>query len=421
MINTITKSNSSKEFSKLLSVLVDQLFMSLSTFSTTIILARTLDILVFADFVLLTTVTVFLVGFQSSMICKPYGINLFDFKDSLGKDFFQFTLNSKLVFSLIIILIFPFAYYLSFEEFDIRNMLIFAVYIISYTFYQFIREILLSQRKTKVNMIYGMICSTSLMVLLFFIWMEDLNSLYLYLLCASLIFFSISLFYYIKNLRFDKIKFSSQLYFFKENWRVGKWLIGGNLLYHLSANFYPWLLLYITDKKDVAILGILLSIASIFSPILKALNSYLLPIFVRIHKDFDKVKSLVKRYVIFFGVISISVLLLGYFLGQDLMVFFFGEKYSALGLLVVMPFLIQAIVILFQPVRIALLAIKRTDVEFWIYIPRSLISVVLGYFFIKEHGIYGAFYSMLVENIFYQVFQLYVFNKIMNKNSKIVH
>ncbi len=382
--------------------MVDQFFMSLTTFGTTIILARTFDVLVYADFVLLMTITVFVLGFQSSLISKPYTINLRDFKKIDGKDYFQFTLNSKLLFTLIVLAVFPFTYYLLFKEWNTTNVAVFTLFIVSYTFYYFIRETLLSERKTRINMNYGLICSVFLIGLLFIIWIYKISNIYFYLFFASCIYLGLSTYYLTRNYRRKSNFFDNFLKFFRRNWKVGKWLIGSNFLFHLAGNIYPWLLLLLTEKRDVAVLGVLLSIASIISPVLKALESYLLPLFVGFQNDLAKINSLVKRCFLLFGVFACIVLITGYFFGQNLMSLFFGEKYNNLGAVVFFPFLIQAVAIFFQPLKITLMAIKRTDIDFWVFIPRSSIAVILGYVFVKQFGIYGVFYTMLVEIVFYQ-------------------
>lgn len=382
--------------------MVDQFFMSLTTFGTTIILARTFDVLVYADFVLLITITVFVLGFQSSLISKPYAINLRDFKKIDGEDYFQFTLNSKLLFTLIVLAFFPLTYYLAFKEWNTTNVAVFTLFIVSYTFYYFIRETLLSERKTRINMNYGLFCSLLLTSLLFIIWFYEINDIYFYLFFASCIYLGLSAFYLVRNYSWKSLFSDNFLKFFRSNWKVGKWLVGSNFLFHLAGNIYPWLLLLLTEKRDVAVLGVLLSIASIISPLLQALGSYLLPLFVGFQNNPGRLRVLVKWCFFFSGILAFLIIGIGHFFGQGLMSLLFGSKYDNLGGIVFFPFLVQAIVIFFQPIKIALTAIKRTDVDFWIYIPRSLIAVALGYFLIKQYGIYGVFYTMLIENVFYQ-------------------
>jgi O-antigen/teichoic acid export membrane protein len=158
-----------------------------------------------------------------------------------------------------------------------------------------------------------------------------------------------------------------------------------------------------------------MSVASLLNPVLMALSSYLLPIFVKKNADFKQVDRSLKKWLVVFTLMSIILTLIGYFLGQTIITLIFGEKYADLGILVVFPYLVQSINIISQPFRIALNAIKRTDINFWILIPRSIISVVLGMILIGKYGIFGVFYTMFVENIFYQLVYYIFYKRIISK------
>ena len=197
---------------------------------------------------------------------------------------------------------------------------------------------------------------------------------------------------------------------------VGKWLFGSNLLFHLSSNIYPWLILYLTEKDNVAVFGVLMSIASLVNPFLTAMSSYLLPIFVSKNKEYDKVHDSVKKWSIIFLLMGIVLVIIGFFRGQQIISLLYGEKYSNLGVLIVFPFVVQSINITFQPLKIALNAIKRTDINFWILIPRSILAISVGYFLIKEYALLGVFYTMIIDNLFYQIMYLIQYRRVFKLN-----
>ena len=294
-------------------------------------------------------------------------------------------------------------YYLSFEKWDIQRFFIFLLYIISYTSYFFIRETLLSERKTKENLKYGAVCAVGLIALLLLIFFQNNTNIIFFLVTASIIYLLISLFYIAANYKKLKITKTEYLKYWKTNWKIGKWLLGSNFLYHISSNIYPWLLLYITTKSDIAIFGVLMSVAGLVNPILNALSSYLLPLFVRVNYDFEKIKILVKKWNFLFALMALLLIVIGYFFGQNIIVLFYGQKYADLGLLVIYPFVIKAINTFAQSFKIALNAIKRTDVNFWVLIPRSILTILLGYFLVQNYGLPGVFYTMIIENLLYQL------------------
>lgn len=413
MLKKIDLSNK-EEILKLGSVLVDQVFMSITTLLTTVVLARIYTKTNYADLVLLFSITLFILGFQSAIISKPYAINLNDIEDDCSLNYFHFNINLKLIFTLGIIFVFPILYYLSFDTWDMPRFLIFLFYIVAHSSYYFVRETLLSERKVKQNLIYGFICSVSLITLLVLIFLNQLRDVRIFLITASIIYMAVSIIYLLKN--FQKIDTLKNLYqtYWKVNWKVGKWLLGSNLLFHLSSGIYPWMLLYLTTKDDIAVFGVLMSIGSLVNPILTALSSYLLPVFVKMNKNYNSINSNVIVWFMLFLGMAIILLLIGLFFGQQIISLLFGMKYKDLGMLVLYPFIIQAITIVFQPFKIALNAIKRTDINFWILIPRSIISITLGYYLISKFGLYGVFYTMIIENLYYQISYIIMYKKTIN-------
>ena len=112
-------------------------------------------------------------------------------------------------------------------------------------------------------------------------------------------------------------------------------------------------------------------------------------------------------------------MVIGYSFGQKLIVLFYSQKYANLGLLVFYPFVIQALNIFSQPIKIALNAIKRTDINFWLLIPRSILTIFLGYFLINKHGLNGAFYTIIIENIVYHGLHFVVYMRLMKGASNL--
>ena len=406
----------SAEAPKLLNVLVDQFFMSITTLLTSVVLARTYDKLDYADLILLFSITLFVLGFQSGIISKPYAISRNDFIESERDQYYHSNLHFKILFTLLIIIAFPLLFYLLFDSWDITKLIIFCTYVVANTAYFFVRETLLSERKTKQNLYYGLGCSISMIILLLNIQFNGLTDIYLFLGAASMIYFFVTGVYVFRN--FKRRLFTKEVYLSNLliNWKVGKWLLGSNFFFHLSSGIYPWLLLYLTTKSDIAIYGVLISAASIINPIIAALSSYLLPLFAKMGMNYQKIDASVKKWALLFAVMAILLVLVGYFLGQEIILLLFGDKYSALGLLVVYPFIVQAINLTFQPFRISLDAIKRTDINFWVLIPRSVLAIVLGYLLITTYGITGVFYTMILENMVYQLINLLVYSRLMRAN-----
>ncbi|WP_010180128.1 lipopolysaccharide biosynthesis protein [Aquimarina agarilytica] len=411
----------SKEFPKLFSVLSDQFFMSITTLLISVVLARVFDKTDYADLVLLFSVTLFVLGFQSALISRPYAINLNDVGELEQDSFYNSNVLFKLCFTIAIILLFPIVFFLFFKkDYNILKLVLFLFYIVSHTTFYFVRETMLSERKTKQNLYYGLTCSLSLLTVLVVIFFLKIKKIEFFLISFSLIYFLVSSVYFILNSKRLALKIKALQNDFKKNWEVGKWLVGANVLFHFSSEIYPWLLLYLSTKDNIAILGVLLSVANIINPLLTAISSYLLPLFVKNNKNYINLSRAVKKWSLLFSLMSILLIIIGCFFGQSIISMLFGEKYNNLGILIVFPFVVQAINIFFQPYKIALNAIKRTDVNFWILIPRSVLAICLGYFFITKYGLIGVFYTKIVENLLYQLVYYILYVRIVKRNKKAI-
>ncbi|WP_200980053.1 lipopolysaccharide biosynthesis protein [Echinicola sp. 20G] len=401
--------------SKLISVMVDQGIMSLATFFTTVVLARNVSKNDYANFVLLVSITLFILGIQSALISKPFAINQNDFGKHRVQQYRNYTYLFKLFFTLGLVLTIPVLYLLD-HGFDSDLFALGIFYILAYLSYYFLREMLLSERKTKDNLICGLFGGGGILLFLLFFFLSGNTSLNLFLMGSSLIYLVISGVFYLKNYQKVKVELRWIKYFKKVNWKVGKWLLGSNLFFHIANQVYPWLLLILSRKEDIATVGILMSIASLINPILTALSAYLLPIFVRSNKEIGKIKELTKKWTLIFFIMALILVLIGLGMGNNIVQWFFSEKYAGLGFVVFLPFINQAINILFQPIKVAMNAVKRTDVAFQLLVMRSVVAVLLGYYLVLNYGVLGVFMTKIIENIIYNGFQVYWFNKLLNGN-----
>lgn len=401
-------SKKNKEANKLLNVILSQGLMSTTTFLTGVILARVLPQEDFANYVLLAAIALFILGIQNSLITTPYAIMLKDFSIHERHSYFVSNVYIKLILSTVIIIPLLVLSVNFNDQLTWNEMISMIVYISAFSFYFFVQEILLSNRETKRNLIYGIYCSSGICLLLAWMYYFKIEDLSVFLIVSSMIY-SIIFLGFIRKANLIKLNLNRVKNALRENWIVGKWLMGSNLFWNISYQIYPWLLLYFFGKKDVAILGVLISISNLINPALVAISSYLLPIFSQNRDNLEHLYKQVYKWLVLFFVISISLVLIGYLFGSEIIVLFYGTKYGDLGILVVLPFINQGLNILFQPIKIFLDSVKRTDLNFYILVMRSVIAVTIGYVLISKYGLIGVFITKIIETSFYILIQLIIF------------
>jgi len=164
----------------------------------------------------------------------------------------------------------------------------------------------------------------------------------------------------------------------------------------------------------VAIYGVLISVTNLVNPILNSLSSYLLPLFTTYRNQINYFKKKFIFWEYIFSSIALALLIFGVVFGEWFITTIFGNKYANLGWIVILPFINQSINILFQPVDIAMNALKRTDLGFYMLLIRTVLSLFLAYIFISIFGLLGVFIARIIENILYQLMLFFKTFKLMS-------
>ena len=135
----------SAEKLKLFALTIDQALMSLVSLTASVVFARSLSKDVFADYILLLSVTMFFLGFQRALVNVPYAILLNDYKEERQQDYFSASVYFKLFLSLIFSLILFVLKYI--WDIDYITLLFYQFFVFGYTLFFFLREMSLSKRK----------------------------------------------------------------------------------------------------------------------------------------------------------------------------------------------------------------------------------------------------------------------------------
>jgi len=398
----LEKKYSINEFKKLTSVILDQGFVSLSSFLISVVLASNFEQTDYANFILLSSIVMTILGFQRAIITQPFAINFNDYIGVEKSKYLKYNVFLKIIFNICLLLIFPFYLFIIGFGNDLFASLTSLFYVITFTSYFFVKDMFISSRQTKKALLFG--CSISVLIFFLLAFVKfyvkiDFQHFILTLSCIYLLSF-IVFFFFEKSV--IKINYSFKNNFLKDNWKVGKWIVGSNLFYSIFAQATPWIILYFLSKKDVAIYGVLISVTSLVNPVIKSFSSYLLPLFTSCRMQIDLFKRRFLYWEIIFLFMSVLLVVFGVFFGEFLVTAIFGSKYDNLGWIVFLPFINQSINVIFQPVDIALNALKRTDIGFYMLLFRLILSLVLALIFISNFGLVGVFIAKIIENILYQ-------------------
>ena len=264
-------------------VLFDQGMLSIATFITGILVAKSSSKEEFGLYVLCWSLLNVLLGFVDALISRPFAINLPHFsageKPSYqGSALVHVTLLAALGAVIIIygswdVASVQTATGSSATTFSLIVILLFFPYTIRY----FLRNAALANLHVRAG-VYPSVAGTVLQLLLI-VAMYQLGQLtvghaYLAIGASSLLSAAMFAAQQKGGLR---IKPGRIIPDFRTNWKIARWLVVNATTFSAVSQSYPWIILSMLGTSSVAVFGACQAIATVAAPLLRGMNAYLLP------------------------------------------------------------------------------------------------------------------------------------------------
>jgi O-antigen/teichoic acid export membrane protein len=186
-----------------------------------------------------------------------------------------------------------------------------------------------------------------------------------------------------------------------ENWRFGKWLLGGVLLFWMTTQLYPVLL---AGLVSVAATGAVRAGQTILGPsriLLNALDSMFPARAAIAYGDggFSGLHTLVRRIYLTTAPIMIGYALLVALFAKPLLRLLYGEAYVSYSW--ILPFIALATTLTYfqRPVRIALRGMEVTSPVFRAYLWSTAVFLTLGTVAVYMVGLIGAGLGMVAHTL----------------------
>jgi O-antigen/teichoic acid export membrane protein len=220
-----------------------------------------------------------------------------------------------------------------------------------------------------------------------------------------------------KGLAFSKTSVVSDL---GHNWAFGKWLLGGNLALFLGCQIYPWILNGLHGTTVVAALAACQGVVALVNPFLQGTTNFLAPKATRAFAQggAQGLLALVRKSTL--AIIPVTVLFcLGFFaFGSRLASFIYGAQYANLGPVITLLALNVLIASIAIGVDYGIWAMGRTDLNFSIELARLLITCTIGLWLVKDFGLLGVAWGLLLGSIVVLVIRAMVFKKLISSTPK---
>jgi O-antigen/teichoic acid export membrane protein len=182
------------------------------------------------------------------------------------------------------------------------------------------------------------------------------------------------------------------LHTWRENWRFGRWILGGQLAAWGSLELYPILA---AGLISFAAAGAYRAVQTLVAPvhvIIAALDPFLTPRAARAeaHLGRSALVRVLRQALIFLGVPIMAYLLVMTLAAQPLLALLYGEKYLAYAPAVGLFGLQYALWFLYFPLQVGLKALQHTRPIFFAHALAILAMMTLGVVLIRLLGVYGA-------------------------------
>lgn len=377
--------------------LTDQGIISITNFSTSILIARGLGVKNYGIYVLAYSLIQFFSGIQTSLIVQPMNILGTSKSTNEWETYYNSTLVLQIILALLCGLLFIFGsfFYIPFQE--LAYLTAFAI--VCNQIQEFIRRTLYLSGNIKLAVLNDAVCYIGQIIMILILFLFDsitlsnaifvvgFSSLLAVLIAVITKTITISL-----NFNFNVVK---------ENWSVSKWLLGSTLTYWLANQTYPFLTAGLVGVAETGALRAVQNIIGFTHPLLTSIETYFTPIAARKYnnsdiKDFNHFILRIFKYT----AIPFYVLLcvLGFF-AKPIIKAVYGEAYAAFWPILSITCFLYAILFLNRIISIALNSMRLTQSTFVSNSITAILTLTFGIWLIKLYGVYGSVLSSVINAV----------------------
>jgi len=206
---------------------------------------------------------------------------------------------------------------------------------------------------------------------------------------------------------------------FNKNFLFGKWVLADNIVAFLSRNLYPWLLMLFHGAAATGLFGACWGVVGLANPLLYGIGNFLGPrtalaqtISIKELRDVVVKTSVSLASII--GLFCIGIVAVG----DKLITLLYGSKYIGNGqIMIALSFSILASAVSLAP-GYGLAALERPDANFKINLISLVLALTLGLWMAKSYGPIGAAFGILGANIVASIIRFAIFSQFSLRTAK---
>jgi O-antigen/teichoic acid export membrane protein len=379
-------------------VLFDQGFLSIATFVTGVLVARTVSKDDYGLYVLIFSFLLIVSSIHRALVTLPLTIHL----PRLNKEEQNVYIGSGLMMTLILgilVCLGLIAYSLTSIRFDTldtastnQTILTLTCLIIPFLAREYVRNALFARLHFFSSLVANFTATT--------LQLTGISALYYYdlltvtyaittIFLSTLIAASLMLWSHRKTIHVRPGNLKND---FNRGLSITKWSLLNVLGLFGASQSFIWILLFLMNTEAVAIYGACFALSSVMSPFLRAMNAYLLPRMSHSFKDGNKSNL---QHILRTSILALSIpygiwTLVGSVFAEPLMHILYSDAYQGYGLLVALLLLKSMIEGVSAPLTSTLQTMERQHVTTISLLIGSFIAIAGGIVMINLYGLTGA-------------------------------
>ena len=178
----------------------------------------------------------------------------------------------------------------------------------------------------------------------------------------------------------------------RAHWGLGRWLIGGFVVYMGAYQLYPWLINFSWGESLTAVYGACGIVMFICNPVIFGIRNILSVKMAYAHASGGRpaLEKLLRRWngimIVVIGAIVIPITLFA----EPLLQLFYGGRYAGFGAIVGLNGVNLFLSAIAVPLLCALITIERTEMIFWAGIGSLVLTLTAGVAMVYAWGLLGA-------------------------------
>jgi len=317
--------------------MIEQGISSITSFLTSIILARNVNANSVGMYTLLLSIALIIIGLQRVFILVPFNIYYPKMKEVTEKKYYAAkTMGFEIIFLIFVIIVLVFSKLTGIIDIKL-NISSSVIFMIGYLLKDYTRQFLFGINKISTSLVMGILQSLiqiALFIILVYLNIFTINNCLIIIGVTTGI---ISILFLTLNTTIS-IKFNDLVEVWNKNKDIAKWSVGISLSDSVKNQVSIWMLNNFVSTKSVGIYSIHNTFAMLPQPIFNGLSQYLLPHFSQLfaQKEYESVikKSIIAIVVVLFMNVFWGVVLL--VMGKELIILIYGEQYIGITMVLLL-------------------------------------------------------------------------------------